>query len=102
MEPETIEQREDMFYELIDRLEELHLPDELPNTYFPYVKELEDSIGNRSIFDFFPIILYYSTDPFRGIVKEPEYQKLVSYCIKKSEIIFDAILSGKIILSKDK
>lgn len=71
------------------------LPDNIPTLYYPSVSELEHSLKGKED-KFYPIILYFSTNPYKNKVDTQSYKELVAYCFKKANELYNKILNSNV------
>lgn len=72
---------EDLFYEYLDKAEEINL--DITASYYPTIEELETLRVKDNVEKFFPILSYFASDPFKrqnNFQKDDvEYKSMVKY-----------------------
>lgn len=80
---------------VMDKIEsrEISLPPELPKTYYPTVEEIKHSIKGKEN-EFYPLFLFFASNPYKGIVNTKEYANLVEYSFQKANEIYDEVINS--------
>ena len=70
--------KEKDFYDIVGKMADAALPSGMGN-YYPTVEELKISMEGHPIEDFLPVLSYYASDPFNGIIDAVSYKDTVKY-----------------------
>lgn len=91
------EQRLSVVDKVLEDLKEGNFPwpENLPKLYYPSVSEFEHYIKGKED-KFYPIILFFSTNPYKDEVDTQSYKELVAFSFKKANEIYDRIVNSSV------